>query len=294
MISGRYFPTNIAELLNIVSRESCCFSEPPVIAIQAGHFLVYYDNTENRLVPGIESELNSPRLAPISQEIGRFPFLSWQLGLGLLNAISAGRKQILVLVNDWQYLPSTLNRASFYINYHRLPQAYVDALTVVDSDISLLTPKHYGKSLNTGDFFSEQALRKSYGRRLKQMIKDGTLPDGFEISSDGEHLTCTLHDAIGGNQEVYCTSKSQNCSHEVAELIKQVHDLTNNNIFINLFPHSCTEFVEQGTELGLYLFHPRINLIINIGMPAISINTINDLMTDCSITLHAPNRGPKP
>jgi len=283
MIDVKKYPTSTDELIEVVRDVADGAS---TVVAQAGHFLVYHDNTENLLLPCIESELHGPRHDVIRHEVSRFPLLSWQLALDILDFVQAVEKKILVLVNDWQYLPTTVDRASFYDMNKKLPGPYVSALRAAQSQISLLIPQQ-NRGMNTGDFFSEQSLRNSYIKQIKNLIAEKTLPEGADITIDGEQFSCTLADAVGNKQEIYCAGKRPNCTHEVAELIRLVYELTKCDVFLNLFPQACTAFIEKGTELGVSIFNSGIKKVVNIGIPSSGVINTDDLLSGCCTTVHS-------
>src|SRR3989339_2122973 len=147
MIKERLYPRSIDELKAIINRYTRGVDS---IACQAGHFLVYYDHTEDMLLPGIAEELDGPRHEIIKQEIGYFPELTWILGLDLLSSSAAANKYVFTIVNDWQYLPHGIDRARFYEKNANLPQGYKKNLENHDNKIRLLKPECNHNSLDTG------------------------------------------------------------------------------------------------------------------------------------------------
>ena len=285
MILERLYPKTLGDLESLVA--SRCANAMSV-TVQAGHFLVYYDRTEDQLLPCVGSELLGPRHDVIRKEVGHFPELTWNIGVKLLNSLPAVKKHIMVLVNDWQYLPDGVDRVRFYESHHRIPASYADVLETDGGSIKLLTPQGLGKAPLAGDFFSEQSLRNQYGKHVKQLIAQGKLPANVALETNGDALSCSLVDAVGNKQEIYCTGKGQNCTHEVAELLYVVTSLTQCDVFINLFPIVCKQYVEAGTELGFALFATPIRIVINIGMTATGSSSTEQLCASSTMTLQAP------
>ncbi|MEI7614649.1 MAG: hypothetical protein WCK63_17250, partial [Betaproteobacteria bacterium] len=58
------------------------------------------------------------------------------------------------------------------------------------------------------------------------------------------------------------------------------------DLFINLYPAVCRNFVESGTELGEELLGNGVPTVLNIGMPTHKIETQADLFSECEVTLH--------
>ncbi len=286
MILERLYPKTLGELESMVAPRC---ADATSVTVQAGHFLVYYDRTEDQLLPCVESELLGPRHEVIRKEVGHFPLLTWEIGVRLLASLPAPKKHLMVLVNDWQYLPDGIDRSRFYEAHKTLPASYTSILETEEDSIELLTPHQYGKSMFTGDFFGEQSLRNQYGKHVKQLIAQGKLPDNAELDMNGDTLSCSLVDVVGHKQEIYCAGKGQNCTHEVAELLHTVASITQCSVFINLFPLVCKQYVEAGTELGFDLFNTPVATVINIGMPATGVLSLEQLCASSAITLQEPS-----
>lgn len=282
MIKQRLYPRTINELKEIVNKYS---EGVKSVACQAGHFLVYYDHTEDLLLPGVAEELNGPRHNLIKQEVGFFPILTWELGINLLTSICVGMKSILVVVNDWQYIPKEVERSRFYSIYSDLFPSY-DKLLSDTTDINILMPKLLKHGTKTDPFFSETSLRNQYNRNITKTIDSIKLNDEIELFSNGNEIECSLIDTVGRKQEVYCTGKHANCTQEIAELNRQMKKLASNDLFINIFPLVCKEYVTSGTELAFSLFKLKKYTVINIGMPSSGINNYRDIFRNCECIIH--------
>ena len=167
MIIKRLYPEHPQELIDKLADQ---LQGARCVVIQAGHFLLYYDHTEARLLPGIADALDGPRHALVAQEIGHYPLLTWQLAIPMLAAVTIPRKLAMVVVNDWQYVPKEVDRFNFYRQYPVLPKTY-QALLDQYPEIQLLRPRQASGS-RTGDYFSEQTLRNAYERHVKELIKN--------------------------------------------------------------------------------------------------------------------------
>lgn len=285
MIIQHTYPRTREELSTLV-RERTAGAES--VAIQAGHFLLYYDRTEDQLLPCVASELIGPRHEPIRKAAGFFPILTWELGVRLLNAIPAKSKFIMALVNDWQYVPKDVPRARFYEQTPHIPTTFQNCLDERGNGIKLLMPAQKRNGNKTGQLFSEHGLRKQYARHVKQLIEKSELPRNAELQGNSENLTCNLVDTLGRKQEIYCTGKSENCTHEVAELIFSVNALTECDAFINLYPLVCKEYVETGTELSFELFKTPMTVVLNIGMAATGVLSEEALLRSTAVTIQSP------
>ncbi|MDZ7721641.1 MAG: hypothetical protein U5R06_02145 [candidate division KSB1 bacterium] len=286
MHTESYFANDEKNILDIIkSNLASCQS----IAIQAGHFLVYYDHTEDLLLPGIAEELKNPRYEIVKEEIGYFPLLSWKFGLDLIEKINAQNKHVLVLANDWQYIPKNIDRMRFYDKFSSLPNSYNDYLESKQS-LNLLKPVMDNNDLETGDFFSEQTLRNEYGRHIKKLVKNKQLPESANIVKNNSGLTCNIINSIGQREEIYCSNKRENCRQEVAELLYQIKKMTGCDTIINIYPKACKEFVHAGTILFGKIFCTKDTVkIINIGCNSIQVEDRADLLKNALVQLYKIN-----
>ncbi len=281
MIVDRQFPRSYSSLIEAIKRET---AESEAVVVNAGHFLLYLDEQEG-LVPCIASEMASGRHDEIANELGQFPFLSWQLGCQIMTEISAQLTYLLVVVNDWQYVPAGADRQSFFKTFAHLPGSYVESARSVRG-AKLLTPKGPTDFTATRPFFSERTLRNQYGRHFKRLIKQGALPTDVELQRNESGTFCSLIDVLGSTSEVYCAEKVADCANEIAELIDSASRLVNCDCFINLYPAVCKEFVERGSELPTRLFGTKLARIINIAVPATSVFSEDDLISGAEVSVH--------
>lgn len=289
MIIERTYPKSMEDLLSAIARHA---DGAESVAVQAGHFLVYYDHTEDQLLPCVREELKSPRHAVITNSVGVFPFLTWQLGLDILRSTSARRKSILTVVNDWQYLPDHVDRARFYARHDKLFPSYADALAK-QADVGLLTQRELGFKVKTGIWFSEVSLRNQYKRQVSKMLKAGSLPASAQFSENGDTVSCSLVDAVGRHQEIYCTGKRPTCTQEIAELVRQVCVQGQFSLLINLYPLVCKQYVQAGTELCADLIGPGSCRVLNIGMLSSNVTRTPDILAHAEMTFHARTGTPK-
>jgi hypothetical protein len=98
-------------------------------------------------------------------------------------------------------------------------------------------------------------------------------------------------DLVGRRQEIYCAGKTYHCTHEVAELLYTVESLTHCDVFINVFPLVCKEYVEAGTQLAFSVFKTPIRTVVNLGMPATGVRTIDSLMASCHAVIQSDRTG---
>lgn len=253
------------------------------VVVQAGHFLLYYDIVEDRLLPCVAGELTSPRHELVRREAGEFPLLSLKLGLEVLAAIPARSRSLMIVVNDWQYLPKEIDRRRFYETFKRLPAGYEAALDRYRGKIDLLVPP---KGAGTTPFFGEMNLRNQYRKNVERLMESRSLPESAIVEQGPGGVVCSLSDAVGRRREVYCSSKTGDCAGEIAQMLRSARELAACDCFINFYPAVCRDFVESGTEIGEDLLGNRIARVLNIGLPTSGVETAEDLLTACEVAWH--------
>lgn len=283
MITQQLYPKSVSEVRDALVAHSESFKS---VVMQCGHFLLYYDIVENRLLPGIASELAGSRHERLREEFGHFPELTWEIGLDFLSAINVPNRNAMIAVNDWQYVPDGIDRHPFYADTTVLPRSYQEALKQADVPINVLSLERRNATGPASPFFSEQTLRNQYVRHVKDLIRKGMLPPDAELSDEEGVAVCNLTDILGEDREIYCSTKNANCATEVTEMIDQAYRLTGCDLFINIFPSVCQQFVEVGSEIPYRLFKTPVRRIINIAMPARRVISFDDLMNGAHYSVH--------
>jgi hypothetical protein len=279
MITGRHYPTSREGLFEVVRNAT---ADARVAVAQAGHFLLYQDEVTSRAVPCIESELADARYRAISREFGQFPSISWALAAALLDHLPLRERFLLVLVNDWQYVPDRDARDGFYTDHPRLPAAYRAAPPAFGR---LLTPRGPADFSDADPFFSERVLRNQFHRRLKKLTGSASLPQGLELQHQQSGATCSL-EVMGRMEEIYCSKKSADCSGEVAQLIDQAHTLVSCDTFINFVPNVCQTYVEIGSEIPSQIFGTGVERVINISLLATHVVDEQEMLSAACVTVH--------
>lgn len=278
----RSHPSSIDDLLRLVEEASGC---GPSIVAQAGHFLLYFDEQLNQAKPCI-ADPDFPQQNDTLENYGHFPLLTWSLGLEMLSQSRCFEKEVLLLVNDWQYLPQAVNRSEFYSNNPELPAVFRATLSE-HASVRLLRPNTIGEESVTGPFFGEMHLRNRYKKRIARMIREQTLPPDVVLDSSGGHLTCSMPLSGGPPAEIYCSGKSADCTAEVAELLLQISASRPQAVFLNIYPIVCRDFVQKGTLLAKRLGVFNLARVINIGFPSSGVFTTESLVTGCEVAVHS-------
>lgn len=281
MIEKRFFPSSFKELLENIREQ---LSSDMHVVVQAGHFLVYYDHTEDMLLPCIKEVLTGPRFDHINETVGHFPLLTWEMGLELLASVKCKSKDLCTVVNDWQYIDKSVGRMRFYDEYKELFVPYLRRLSA-SPDVSMLTQRQLGMKVKTGVWFSEISLRNQFKRAVQKKIKHENLDEKYLIENNDEGLTCSLVDAVGKKQQIYCAGKRGDCTHEIAELNRQTLASYRSDLFINFYPIVCKNYVQTGTDWAYELFLDK-QKTINIGMPTSYVFSRLDLFENCEVSVH--------
>jgi hypothetical protein len=261
------------------------------VAVHAGHFLLHYEEAQQRLVPCVESELGTMMDEPVRREVAQFPELSWRLACRLIKEMAWPETCVLIIVNDVQYIPSASDRQGFFERYSRLPTSYIDIAREFDLEkLPLLTPAGLGSLDAPRPYFSERALRNRYNRTIKKLIKSELLPAGFEMESAAAGTTC-LVDVAGTNRKVYCASEDADCAQEIAQVTDDIYRLAQCDGFVNLYPGVCREFIEVGSELSFSLYASGVSKIVNIGLPATGVASEEDLVEEAEVVVHHRGAG---
>ncbi|MCU1276010.1 MAG: hypothetical protein JWO48_3441, partial [Bryobacterales bacterium] len=222
------------------------------VVMQAGHFLLFSDETTGEILPCLEEYMAAPHNAARREDYAQFPILTWRLGLRLLESLSAPDKRVMVVVNDWQYVAPDSDRAEFYANHKRLPDSYIAELKRYASTITLFEPANRKRN-STYPFFGESNLRNRYKRHVEKLIRHNRLPvQAIRDSKDGIAV-CSLPNPHGQIEEIYCSSGTGDCAGEIAEMIYDANERAGATCFINLYPVVCKAYAVRGSRLAVDL-----------------------------------------
>ncbi|WP_426449907.1 hypothetical protein ACP26L_33425 [Paenibacillus sp. S-38] len=122
------------ELMSLLRKE-VAEAEGQELVIMAGHFMLFLDESQEGLVPGVmEVQPTDLMKQRIANRVGIFPAYTWGKGAQLAKEFRDRFSDIkfLLLINDWQYVPEKGTasdlRAQFYENFSELPSIYIDLL----------------------------------------------------------------------------------------------------------------------------------------------------------------------
>jgi hypothetical protein len=285
MTIHRYYPETQDDLWGILKTHA---GNAQRVAMQAGHFLLYYDSESSRLLPCLQEALTAPHLQEIRKSFSAFPLFTWRLGIELLSKLPAKQKHLMIVVNDWQYVPKNIDRAVFYENNKELPVSYQNELNPYSSEIQLFQPKQI-KTGSTRPFFSEMNQRNQFRRRIEKLLRKDMLPALATVIQSPEGVVCSIPaEATHINREFYCTGKSPDCAAQIAQMLSQAQEATKYDCFINFYPSVCRTYVENGTKLASDLFNLSAT-VINVGMPSSGVESISGMLQHSEVSVHSQN-----
>jgi hypothetical protein len=281
----RHFPRNYEALRDLILKT---VGDSKSVVFQAGHFLLIYDETTGTISPCIHGDTGMPGDSPLAANFGRFPILTWQLALKLLDDLSTPEKNLMIVSNDWQYLPKGIDRSDFYSSQAgKLPKSYSDSLYDQKGSVSVLEPLPVKNGISTAPFFGEMNLRNRYQRRVSKLVESGSLPSSAIIDRTEGRISCKMPGLSGAMEEFYCSGQSGDCAAEIAEMLCESHERTNADVFVNLYPIVCQDFVEQGVLRSFQLFKTPFRAVLNLGFPSSGISTESELLQGCEASLHS-------
>jgi len=280
----RHFPKTLAALRDLTVDS---VGNASSVVFQAGHFLLVYDEASGTLSPCLRGAPASATNPVLFENYGNFPILTWKLALRLLSQVQATTKSLMIVVNDWQYLPKGVKRFDFYRRQEgRLPHEFESEMKLQAPSATLLEPLHKKDTISTAPFYGELTLRNRYASRVNRMISSEKLPESAVVTKGNAGVTCELPDATGALQEIYCSGKTGDCAGEIAEMLREANSRTGATAFVNLYPLVCRGYVELGTSRANELFKVPMKTVLNLGFPSSGIFDEDELIEGCEASLH--------
>lgn len=280
----RHFPKDEPKLLSHIME---ALAGADSVVFQAGHFLLVYEEGTGRIAPCILGEPNCTDNLQLAENYGRFPLLTWQLALRILDSLPACSKHLMVVVNDWQYLPAGVDRATFYENQGgRLPVLFQHDFDRRMESIVQLQPSPLKRGVSTAPFFGEMNLRNRYQRHVSKLINKRALPDAVVMQKSEHGLACSLRDPSGKLQNIYCSGQTGDCTAEISEMLYYASTTAKAPYFVNLYPLLCRDFIEFGTVRAVELFAAPLRCVINIGFSSAGVSSHDDLFRNCEASIH--------
>lgn len=240
------------ELLATIGREIGAGDHRDIV-IMAGHFMLFMDTKQNKLVPGILEEQQSDEMrSRVAQRVGIFPTYTWQLGLKLAQNWATNDRKVglLLLINDWQYVPTSSSaaelRQAFYENFSALPPSYESELKQRGlSQASLISSRKHPL------VFPETWLKYRFQKMAQKLVKAGKLNKKVLDASRNESEVSFVNN--DGNSLPLISCGVTGCAGEITEMIAEVY-AAGHRFMVIFAPEECYQSVHTGVDVALSLY----------------------------------------
>lgn len=247
--------------------------------ILGGHFLLLYDDIDNKLAPSIWQEQKHQHLVQTSKILaGEFPISSFEFALDLVCARSK-LTQIALLVNDHYYQTNYFNRLAGgklfehskflrhdYYHKAQIPLLYFKLIVErnIEQENIFIKNTLTGSSNYHPYLFSETSLRKKFDKKLKKELAQF---NSFSLEMSNSKTELFFH---SDNKNSFCFTDngSCGCSGEVFQFICELSSLKTESIVL-LVPQECYESVCMGIEAVISYFQSKM-LLNNIAFFVVS------------------------
>ncbi|MFB4290281.1 LPD16 domain-containing protein [Nonomuraea sp. ATR24] len=233
------------------------------LVVMGGHFMLFEDAASGRLVPGvIEEQADETMRRRIAGRVGIFPGYTWQLSAGLLRDYAAAGvdTRLLLLVNDWQYVPSAGRpaselRAEFFAGFAELPGSYEKILREAGLSAEDVLPSRKHPLA-----FPETWLKYRFQKAADRLVKQGRLEKRYLDSGNGDSEVAFLD--ADGNYRTLISCGITGCAGEITEMVSEVYRAGYRAILI-FAPGECLMPVQTGVDIALNLYElPGMRVVI--------------------------------
>lgn len=243
------------EMIKLISEELKNTTQEK-LAIMSGHFMLFFNEETNNLTPGIIEEQKTGIMKErISRRVGIFPMYTWDIGIQLGEQFYEQFKDIkfLLLINDWQYVPSTNAsvsdlRKEFYERYTEIPEAYVTSL----EKSKYFNQQSILSSRKNPIFFPETWLKYRFQKSASKLVKDGKLEKRMLNDRDNQSEVSFLDE--DGNYKTLISCGITGCAGEITEMIAEVYKAGYRALLL-FAPGECYQPVRTGIEIALNLYN---------------------------------------
>ncbi|MCZ8523411.1 MULTISPECIES: LPD16 domain-containing protein [Paenibacillus] len=240
------------ELLELLRKEVAS-AEQQELVIMAGHFMLFLDEAQDCLVPGVMEEQKTDLMKQrIANRVGIFPAYTWTKGAELAKEFSEQFSDIkfLLLINDWQYVPekgtASELRQQFYERFSELPAVYIE--TLQDQGFG---SEHMLSSRKHPLAFPETWLKYRFQKSADKLVKDGKLEKRMVADRPTQSEVTFLDEE--GNYKTLISCGITGCAGEVTEMISEVHK-AGHRLMVVFAPGECYQPVRTGVEIALNLY----------------------------------------
>jgi hypothetical protein len=228
-----------------------------------GHFMLFYSSRDRCLVPGIFEDIEYKDLQQaVLNRVGIFPSYTWNLGIVLgehYKSVFGKPVKLLLLVNDWQYVPehgeAASYRSAFYEKFTELPLIYASRLQASTH----LTKQDILSSRRHKLAFPETWLRYRFQNTAKRLVKTGKLQKRCLLDKPGQSEVSYTDNSGTSLPLISCGITG--CAGEITEMISEVHRSGGRYLLI-LAPAECHAPIQAGVEIALSIYDLRGMMIL--------------------------------
>lgn len=231
--------------------------------VMGGHFMLMADADSGELMPGVVSEQRSDTMrARVSGRVGVFPEYTWGLSVDI--AARDADTRLLLLINDWQYVPVTDKsagelRAEFYAGFARLPAEYEKTLRAAG-----MGPERVLASRKHPLAFPETWLKYRFQKAADKFVRQGLLEKRVLDSGEADTEVAFLDE--NGNYRTLISCGVTGCAGEITEMVAEVHKAGYRTLVV-FAPGECMAPVRTGvsTALSLYRLSDMVVVVADPG-----------------------------
>lgn len=242
------------ELRQALDRE-LAKSDIDKLVIMGGHFMLFEDEDTGRLVTGLIEEQQSEIMRQrIAGRVGIFPSHTWEMSVDMLKQYAPvySDVRLLLLINDWQYVPTKGRpaselRAEYYETFDRLPASYEQTLTDAGFSVDRMLP-----SRKHSFAFPETWLKYRFQKSANKFVKQGRLERRYLESGENDTEVAFLDES--GNYRTLMSCGITGCAGEITEMIAEVYKAGYRAIVI-FSPGECLSPVQTGVDIALTLWN---------------------------------------
>jgi len=241
------------ELRDVIADE---LSRVPLdkLVVMGGHFMLFQDEDSKRLVPGVVEEQSSDVMRRrVAGRVGIFPEYTWRLAAELVreHTEECSDARLLLLVNDWQYVPAdgrpaSALRAEFFEGLTALPAGYLRILAQTG-----LGPERILPSRKHPLAFPETWLKYRFQKTADRFVKQGRLEKRF-LAEGGTDTEVAFLDE-DGNYTALISCGVTGCAGEITEMVSEVYKAGYRTVVV-FAPGECLEPVRTGVQIALNLY----------------------------------------
>jgi hypothetical protein len=233
------------------------------LVIMGGHFMLFEDPATGRLTPGvIEQQRDETMRRRVAGRVGIFPGYTWRMSVELLQRYAAegADVRLLLLINDWQYVPANGRpagelRAEFFAGLSSLPDSYEKVLRDAGlTEDSVLPSRKHPLA------FPETWLKYRFQKAADRFVKAGRLEKRY-LDSGRRDTEVAFLDA-DGNYRTLISCGITGCAGEITEMVSEVYKAGHRNLLI-FAPGECLMPVETGVDIALSLYDlPGMRVVV--------------------------------